>query len=194
MPDRALADVRVLDLARYLAGPYCAMLLADMGAEVIRIEPPAGGDDRGVGPHFQGESLMVLAHSRGKKGITLNLRSDQGRRLFRQLVTLADVVVENFRPGVMAAMEISYEQLKQINPRIILVSVSGFGQTGPYAQRPAFDPIAQAYAGMVDLKVVDVMLDDRDPAPPALKLGDELNQKRRLAGIGFANDRNHRDH
>lgn len=168
MPDQALAGVRVLDLARYLAGPYCAMLLGDMGAEVIRIEPPGGGDDRGVGPHFQGESLFVLAHSRGKKSITLDLRSEQGRQLFRQLVPTAHVVVENYRPGVMAAMQLSYDQLKQINPGIILVSISGFGQTGPYASRPAFDPVAQAYAGMVDLNGFP----DSPPVKTAMSIAD----------------------
>jgi len=131
---------------------------------------------------------MVLAHSRGKKGITLNLRSDQGRRLFRQLVTLADVVVENFRPGVMAAMEISYEQLKQINPRIILVSVSGFGQTGPYAQRPAFDPIAQAYAGMVDLNGFP----EWPPLKTAMSIADYAAGMNGALGAMFALHHRHR--
>jgi CoA:oxalate CoA-transferase len=147
--EKVLQGIRVLDFSRYAAGPYGAMLLADMGAEVIRVEPPGGGEDRALGPLApNGEAIvfgMILA--RNKKGITLNLRSDAGKELLKELVRRSDVVLHNFTSGAPEARLLSYEALKEVNPGIIAVSISGFGNTGPYTQRPCFDSIAQALSG-----------------------------------------------
>ncbi len=138
-----LDGVKVLDLGRYQAGPRCAMILADLGAEVIKVEEPGGDESRGLG------RVYWSAYNRGKKSITLNLRSDQGKALLRELVPTVDMLLQNFRPGVMDAMGFGYETLKQLNPRLILINVSGFGQEGPYQHRPAYDPIGQAMSGLM---------------------------------------------
>lgn len=138
-----LDGITVLDLGRYQAGPRCAMILADLGAEVIKVEEPGGDESRGLG------RVYWSAYNRGKKSITLNLRSEQGKALLRALVPKVDMVLQNFRPGVMTAMGFGYETLKQLNPRIILINVSGFGQEGPYKHRPAYDPIGQAMSGLM---------------------------------------------
>ena len=138
-----LDGIKVLDLGRYQAGPRCAMILADLGAEVIKVEEPGGDESRGLG------RVYWSAYNRGKKSITLNLRSTQGKALLRALVPKVDMLLQNFRPGVMAAMGFGYETLKQLNPGIILINVSGFGQEGPYKHRPAYDPIGQAMSGLM---------------------------------------------
>lgn len=148
----ALSNLRVLDLTRVLAGPYCTMYLADLGAEVIKIEIPETGDDtRGMGPFQNGESLYYCNVNRNKKGVTLNLKKSEGRQLFLEMVKHADVVVENYRPGVMDKLGLGYEVLKEVNDQIIYAAVSGFGSYGPLHQRPGYDIIAQAMGGIMSL-------------------------------------------
>lgn len=147
---RVLDGIRVLDAAQYKAGPVCGALLADMGAEVIRIESPRGGDDRALGPFApNGESMYLIFTARNKKGITLNLRSQKGKEIFRELVKRSDVVIENFGLASKERSHLSYQHLRELNPRIIWVAISAFGQAGPYARRLGFDPIAQAIAGIM---------------------------------------------
>lgn len=149
---KALSGLRVLGVTRMLAGPYAEMLLADMGAEVLHIELPGVGDDsRHFAPSIQGEGSCFLASNRNKKSITLDLRKNEGKEIFRDLVKISDIVFENNRPGTMDKWGIGYNQLKEINPGIIMTSVSGFGQTGPYRDRPGLDIIAQAMGGMMHL-------------------------------------------
>jgi crotonobetainyl-CoA:carnitine CoA-transferase CaiB-like acyl-CoA transferase len=146
-----LSGITVVDLTRVLAGPYCTMLLGDMGAEVIKIERPDGGDDtRGFGPpYLNGESAMFLAINRNKKSLTLNLKHSEAKRILTKLIERADVLVENFRPGTMTNLGFDYEAVSKVNPRIIYCSISGFGQTGPYANRGGYDTIAQAMSGIM---------------------------------------------
>ncbi len=147
-PNGALAGLRILDLTRVLAGPFCTMMLADMGAEVIKIEEPTKGDDsRSFAPFKNGESSYYMNLNRNKNGVTLNLK--KGKDIFFELVKTADVVVENYRPGTMEKLGIGYDTLKEINPRIIVGSISGFGQYGPYSQRPGYDIIGQAMGGLM---------------------------------------------
>ncbi len=147
----ALAGIRVLDLTRALAGPYCTMMLGDMGAEVMKVESPDGGDDsRAWAPPYIGkESAYYLSCNRNKKSITLNLRSADAKKILTDLIKSSDVVVENFRPGVMAKMGFPYEILKSINPRVIFCSITGFGHKGPDSQKPGFDLIAQGMSGFM---------------------------------------------
>lgn len=151
-----LAGVRVLDLTNVLAGPFCTSLLALCGAEVIKIENPDGGDlARRLGnvPALN-DALMgtsFLAQNANKKSVTLNLKHDAGKAIFRRLLETADVVVENFRPGVMARLGFSYEAMAAINPRVIYCAISGFGQTGPDADKPAYDQIIQGLSGVMDV-------------------------------------------
>ena len=152
MKTEALGDVVVLDLTRVLAGPYCTMMLADFGANVIKIEIPGKGDDtRAYAPFKNGESLYYANVNRNKKGITLNLKSEKGKKLFLDMVKKADVVVENYRPGVMDKLGLGYDALKEVNDRIIYAAVSGFGCYGPYSQRPGYDLIAQATGGLMSI-------------------------------------------
>lgn len=149
---KALEDVIVLDLTRVLAGPYCTMMLADYGAEVIKIEMPHKGDDtRAFGPLKNGASMYYANVNRGKKGVTLNLKSAEGKEIFKTFVKKADVVVENYRPGVMDKLGLGYDVLKEINPKIIYAAVSGFGCYGPNSQRPGYDIIAQATGGLMSI-------------------------------------------
>ena len=138
-----LDGIKVLDLGRYQAGPRCAMVLSDLGAEVIKVEAPGGDESRGLG------RVYWSAYNRGKKSITLNLRSEQGIALLKALVPKVDMLLQNFRPGVMDKMGLGYETLKQLNSGLILINVSGFGQSGPYRDRPAYDPIGQAMSGLM---------------------------------------------
>lgn len=148
----ALNDITVLDLTRVLAGPYCTMMLADFGAKVIKIEVPEKGDDtRAFGPLKNGASMYYANVNRNKLGVTLNLKSEEGKKIFIDLVKKADVVVENYRPGVMDKLGLGYDTLKEINPRIIYGAVSGFGCYGPYSQRPGYDIIAQATGGLMSI-------------------------------------------
>ena len=147
----ALDGVRVLELARFQAGPRGGMILSDLGAEVIKIEAIGGEETRRHPPMVRGQSVYFTVYNRGKKSICLDLRSAGGKEVFAALVRKADIVLENFRPGVMAAMGFAYEQLRALNPGIILTSVSGFGQYGPYRDRPAFDSLGQAMGGLMSL-------------------------------------------
>ncbi len=146
----ALTNLKVLDLTRVLAGPFCTMMLADMGADVIKIEQAGKGDDtRAMGPFQNGESAYYMNLNRNKRGMSLNLKDPRGKELFLEMVKKADIVTENFRPGTMEKLGIGYEDLKKVNPGIIYAAISGFGHTGPYKMRPGYDIIAQAMSGLM---------------------------------------------
>ena len=147
----SLEGVRVLELARYQAGPRGGMILSDLGAEVIKIEKLGGEETRRSEPLVRGQSVYFSVYNRGKKSLCLDLRTPRGKEVFAALVPTADVVLENFRPGTMAQMGFDYDQLRALKPDIILTSVSGFGQYGPYRERPAFDPLGQAMSGLMSL-------------------------------------------
>jgi crotonobetainyl-CoA:carnitine CoA-transferase CaiB-like acyl-CoA transferase len=147
----SLEGIRVLELARYHAGPRGGMIMSDLGAEVIKIEKLGGEETRRSEPVVKGVSVYFTVYNRGKKSLCMDLRTAKGKEIFAELVKTADVVLENFRPGTMAQMGFSYEELCKIKPDIILTSVSGFGQYGPYRERPAFDPLGQAMSGLMDL-------------------------------------------
>lgn len=146
----ALSGYRVLDLSRVLAGPWCGQVLADLGAEVIKIEPPHGDDYRAIGPMRNGESALFTVMNRNKKSLVLDLKHPDAVQLVHGLAQHADVVVENFRPGVADRLGIGAQALARHNPKLVYVSVSGFGQTGPYAHRPAYDIIVQAMSGLME--------------------------------------------
>jgi formyl-CoA transferase len=146
----ALDGIRIVDQTQVMAGPFASMLLADMGAEVIKVEPPEGEHSRHVGPEAApGVSASFLAVNRGKRGITLDLKQPEGVAVLKRLVATADVLVENYRPGVAARLGVDYPTLAALNPRLIYCSISGFGQTGPYASRGGYDLIAQGMAGIM---------------------------------------------
>jgi crotonobetainyl-CoA:carnitine CoA-transferase CaiB-like acyl-CoA transferase len=150
---KPLGGVRVLDLTRVLAGPFCTMNLADLGAEVIKIEVPGRGDDsRSFAPTMpSGDSGYFYSINRGKRSVTLDLRTEDGAAIFLELAAKSDVVVENFSPGTMDRFKIDYDRLKAVNPKIILCSISGFGQTGPMTSAPAYDIVAQALGGTMSI-------------------------------------------
>ncbi|MAZ60296.1 MAG: formyl-CoA transferase [Chloroflexi bacterium] len=150
---QALQDIQVLDLTRALAGPFCTLMLGDYGADVIKIEIPETGDDtRHWGPPFIGdESAYFLSINRNKRSLTLNFKEQEAIKIFLKLVEKADVVVENFTPGVMKRFGLDYEAVKAINPSIIYCSISGFGQDGPYQNRPAYDQIMQGVSGLMSI-------------------------------------------
>lgn len=149
----ALAGVRVLDLSRILAGPYCTQLLGDMGAEVIKIEQPGGGDEtRRWGPPFvEGESSYFMSINRNKKSVAVNLQTEKGQQIVCDLVRKSDIVVQNFLPGKAAELGVGYEYLASINPRVIYCSISGFGASGPLATKPGYDLICSAMYGMMHI-------------------------------------------
>ncbi len=148
-----LDDLTVVDLSRALAGPYCTMMLADLGARVIKVETPDGGDDtRGWGPPFlRGESAYFMSINRNKQSVTLNLKHARGLELLRRLIARGDVLVENFRPGTMDRLGLGYEAVHASAPRVIYCSISGFGQTGPYRERAAYDLIIQGMGGIMGI-------------------------------------------
>lgn len=147
-----LEGIRVLDVSRVLAGPFCSMLLGDMGADVVKVERVGRGDDsRSVGEKVAGESTYFMTMNRNKRSVTLDFRNPEGIELLRKLATRADVLVENFRAGTMERMGLGWEVLHELNPRLILASISGFGQTGPYRDFAAFDMIIQAMSGMMNM-------------------------------------------
>jgi len=153
-PPLPLRGVRVLDVSQIMAGPFASMLLGDMGADVIKIEPPDGGDQtrRAMGFKLKGDdSLGFFNLNRNKRSLTLNLKSPPARAIFHRLVETADIMIENYRPGVTRRLGIDYDTLAKINPKLIYASISGFGQTGPWSQRPGFDLIAQAMAGVMSI-------------------------------------------
>ena len=147
-----LAGVRVLDLTRVLAGPFCSMLLADLGAEIIKLEHPERGDDaRAFGPFVADQSVYFQSLNRGKLGITLDLGHPKGRGVFHRLLDEVDILLENFRPGTMKRWGLDYHELSDRHPQLIYAACSGFGQTGPYAQKPAYDLIVQAMGGLMSI-------------------------------------------
>ena len=155
-----LQGIRVVDMTRALAGPYCAMMLGDLGADVIKVEQPGQGDGcRGWGPPFvgepygpyPGESAYFIAVNRNKRSVTVNLKSSEGQEIVRRLAAASDVLVENFRTGVLDKMGLGYEDMHALNPRLVYCSISGYGRTGPYAKRPGYDPIIQAEGGMMSI-------------------------------------------
>lgn len=148
----ALENLVVLDLCRVIAGPFCGAMLADLGATVIKIERPGKGDDaRAYAPYLNGESLYYSNLNRNKYGMTLDMKQEAGKDILRELVKKADILIENFRPGVMDRMGLGYEELKKINPRLIYGAVSGFGSYGRYHDRPGYDIIAQAMGGLMSI-------------------------------------------
>ncbi|MGH7213023.1 MAG: CaiB/BaiF CoA transferase family protein, partial [Acetobacteraceae bacterium] len=148
----ALAGVRVLDFSRMLSGPFCTALLADLGADVIKIESPGGGDDaRHFAPKSGGESCLFMMVNRNKRSVALDLKSEAGRQVAHRLAERSDIVVENFRPGVARRLGVDYASLAAINRRLVYASISGFGQEGPLAHRPAYDIIAQAMGGIMSV-------------------------------------------
>ncbi len=152
--DKLLDGVRVVDLTRILAGPYCTMLLGDLGADVIKVEVPGRGDDtRQWGPPFTtgGESSYFLAANRNKRSLTLNLKSERGRVILKKLIQEADVLIENFRMGTLEKWGLDYEQLKELKPDLIYCTVTGYGYTGPYRDRPGYDFIVQALGGFMSV-------------------------------------------
>ncbi|NLL80742.1 MAG: CoA transferase, partial [Tissierellia bacterium] len=150
--EQALDNIKVLDLTRVLAGPYATMILADLGAEIIKIEMPNTGDDsRGFGPYVGEESAYFMSINRNKKSMTLNLKSEKGKEIFIELIKEVDVVVENFRPGTMEKLGLGYEYLNTINPKLIYAAISGYGHTGPYSQRAAYDAVVQAMGGIMSI-------------------------------------------
>ena len=167
-----LTGVRVLDLGRHLAGPTCAMWLGDLGADVIKIENPERGEDgRGSGPpFFNGESAFFLSANRNKRSLTLDVKRPEGQEIFRRLADTADVVVENFRPGVMDALGIGYLAVSEQNPRIIYCSISGYGADGPFAERPGFDQIIQGTSGLMSV----TGFEDGEPVRVGIPIADLL--------------------
>jgi formyl-CoA transferase/CoA:oxalate CoA-transferase len=159
-----LKGVRVLDLSRVLAGPFCSMTLADLGAEVIKIEIPGRGDDtRAYPPFFNGVSSYFLSINRGKKSVTLNLKMEEARNALYKLVEKCDVFLENFRPGVTERLGVNFNTIKKINPQIIYCSISSFGQTGPYASWPGYDLIVQGMGGLMGVT--------GEPGRPPVRIG-----------------------
>jgi formyl-CoA transferase/CoA:oxalate CoA-transferase len=159
-----LSGIKVLDLGRALAGPFCSLMLADMGAEVAKIEPPGLGDDSREWPPLQGgESCYFVSFNRNKRSIVIDLASPEGQRIFRSMVETADVVVENYRTGVMERWGLGYESLRAINPRLVYCAISGFGRTGPYAKKPATDIYMQAFSGLMSVT--------GEPGGPPVRIG-----------------------
>ena len=175
--DRPLSGVRVTGLEQYIAGPYCTMLLADTGAEVIKIERPGGGDPRRQMPPFaekdgRKKGAGFMGYNRNKKSLCLNLHDPKGQEVFRKLVARSDVVVENLRPGSMAKLGLGYREMRRMNPQLVWAIISGFGQLdgyrGPYSDRPAFDIVAEAMSGMMNL----VGYDDKPPSGTVYGMAD----------------------
>ncbi len=147
-----LDGLRVLDLSRFIAGPFCGMLLGDLGADVVKVERPQSGDEaRALGPRVGGETLYLMVFNRNKRSLTLNVREPRAQQLLRELAAKADVLIENFRPGVMESMGCGWDALRAQNPRLVMARISGFGQDGPLAGQPCFDVIGQAMSGLMEI-------------------------------------------
>lgn len=147
-----LEGIKVLDLTRVLAGPYCTMILGDLGADIIKVEMPGVGDDsRHFGPYVKGESAYFMSLNRNKRSLVLDLKKQEGKDILKDLITKVDVVVENFRPGTMEKLGLGYDVLKEINPKIIYAAASGFGHSGPYSLKPAYDGVVQAMGGIMSI-------------------------------------------
>ena len=183
-----LKGIRVLDLTRILAGPYATMILRDLGAEVIKIEQPGTGDEaRDFGPFKNDFSLYFMSVNRGKKSVTLNLKSRRGKELFLELVKGSDILVENFRPGTMEKLGLDYESLKEHQPSLLYAACSGFGQTGPYAMRGAYDMIIQGMGGIISITGEP----DRPPVRVGTSIGDITSAL--FTAIGILSALRHRD-
>jgi crotonobetainyl-CoA:carnitine CoA-transferase CaiB-like acyl-CoA transferase len=181
--DRHLEGYRVLDFTQYVAGPVCTCMMAEMGAEVIKLElPPHGDPVRATHPRKHHRSGAFIQQNRGKQSLCLDYRTEEGRRIVQELIRHVDVVVENFSPGVMERRGLSYARLRDLNPSVVMVSLSGFGQVGPLAHRPSYDFIAQAYSGMMH------MTGERDGPPvfAGLAVGDTSAGVHAFAAIGYA--------
>ncbi|MFI6284449.1 CaiB/BaiF CoA transferase family protein [Streptomyces sp. NPDC051018] len=164
-----LTGLRVLDLTTFLSGPYATQILADLGADVVKVEPPAGDSSRAIPPHFiDGDSAYYLSVNRNKRSVVLDLKTPEGGSRLRELADVADIVIENFRPGVLDRLGLDYDGLSATNPGVIWCSISGFGQDGPYRQRPAYDMIVQALSGGMSL----TGLPDGPPVRSGIPLGD----------------------
>src|SRR3954462_15484739 len=178
-----LADVTVIDLTRVLAGPFCTMMLAELGARVIKVENPDGGDDtRHFVPAWQGKSAYYLSLNRGKESIALNLKTPRDREMLLALVRAGDVLVENFRPGTLENLGLGSDVLRRETPRLILAPVSGFGQTGPWSRKPAYDLIVQALGGMMSVTGQP----GGSPTKAGTSIGDITGGLFLLAGIAAA--------
>ena len=183
-----LKGIRVLDLTRILAGPYATMILRDLGAEVIKIEQVGVGDEaRDFGPFKNEFSLYFMSVNRGKKSVTLNLKSPRGKELFLELVRQSDILVENFRPGTMEKLGLDYESLKKHHPSLLYAACSGFGQTGPYAMRGAYDMIIQGMGGIISITGEP----DRPPVRVGTSIGDITSAL--FTAIGILSALRHRD-
>jgi CoA:oxalate CoA-transferase len=166
---KPLTDIKVLDLTRVLAGPFCTMILSDLGAEVVKLEIPSTGDDsRAFGPFIHSRSLYFLSINRGKKSISLNLKSAAGKEMFKALIPHFDVVIENFRPGTMEKLGLGYEVLKALHPGLIYAASTGFGHSGPDSSKPAYDILAQARGGIMSITGNP----DSEPTRVGMSLGD----------------------
>ena len=186
--DGPLKGLRVLDLTRILAGPYAGMILRDLGAEVIKIEQPVVGDEaRGIGPFKNDFSLYFMSINRGKKSLTLNLKSQSGKDIFVNLVKKSDILLENFRPGAMKKLGLDYEFLKTHHPSLLYAACSGFGQTGPYAGRGAYDMIIQGMGGMISIT--------GEPDRPPVRVGTSISDLTAalFTAIGILSALRHRD-
>lgn len=167
---RALEGIRILDLSRTLAGPFCTMLLGDMGADVIKVEQPGVGDEsrRFTPPAVNGESAYFLASNRNKRSMTVNLKTEEGRHIILELAKKSDVLIENFRTGAMEKMGLGYETLKAINPRLVYCTISGFGRTGPDRHKAGYDLLLQGYGGLMSITGEP----DRPPAKAGMSIAD----------------------
>lgn len=179
--EKGLLDgIVVLDLTRVLAGPYSGMIMADMGATVIKIENPDGGDDtRKMGPFINDNSVYYANFNRSKLGCTLNLKNSKAKEIFKELVKKADIIIENYRPGTMEKLELGYEVLKEINPSIIYGAVSGFGHTGPYSKRAGYDIVGQAMGGLMST----TGWPDGEPTRTGTPMGDVLGGLNLTIGV-----------
>ena len=147
-----LQGIKVLDLSRFISGPYCGMLLGDLGAEVIKIEKAKAGDEsRGLPPYYEGESLYYFVMNRNKRGMELDFRSEEGKTILGDMIKGCDVIIQNFRPGIMDKMGYGWDAVHNLNPRVIMISISGYGADGPYRDRPGFDAAIQAMSGLMSI-------------------------------------------
>lgn len=187
MEKKALEGITVLDMTQFLAGPYCGLTLADMGAEVIKIENPTGDFVRKAVPKINDVSIYYENMNRGKKSVTINLKTPEGKDIFAKLIAKADVLIENNRPGVMERLGFSYEQTKAMNPGLIYCSISGFGQNGPYSQRPGYDLIGQAMAGAMSITGMEGQIPLKSGIPLADVMGGMNGAIGVLAALQYRN-------
>jgi crotonobetainyl-CoA:carnitine CoA-transferase CaiB-like acyl-CoA transferase len=178
---KALEGIRAIDLTTFMSGPFASMILGDLGAEIIKVEQPDGGDtSRHVPPYFhKGESLYYFSLNRNKRSLTLNLATDEGKEIFYKLVKKADIVIDNFRPGVLTSLGADYDRLREVNPGIICCSISAFGPEGPYGSRPAYDLIIQALSGAMSMTGEE----GRGPLRLGVPMGDLAGSMWAVVGI-----------